>query len=179
MLTEIKSVSSSFSQEGDAISLLLGCHQRIRHFTNTAVRLAENPDAPTDVRGEAAHAVLRYYTIALPLHEADENESVYPRLHKVLPDRLLAEANDEMVRQHSEIDAVIEALIPKWRKIADDAPVVQGPDGDLLSTTRKLQQLWTNHLELEETQIIPAMRQYLPQLALEEIHTEMRTRRST
>ena len=32
----------------------------------------------------AADAVHRYYSIALPLHEADENESVYQRLWRKL-----------------------------------------------------------------------------------------------
>lgn len=174
--------SPSVAKEEDATTLLLGCHQRIRHFTGIALRLAENSDAPVDVRSETARAVLRYYTIALPLHEADENESVHPRLGKVLPDKLLAEANDEMVRQHSEIDEVIEALIPEWQKIAGNksqSAAEQKIQENLLYTTRKLQQLWTDHLELEETQVIPAMRQYLPQSALEEILVEMRTRRST
>lgn len=158
----------------DAASMLLGCHQRIRHFTQVALRLAENPsDAPSE-RTSAAHAVLRYYTEALPLHEADENESLHPRLQAVLPKGVLAEANNTMVEQHAEIDALVATLIPAWRNLERN-PAQQ--DASLLPQTQRLQELWTSHLRLEEEQVIPAMQHYLPAAALRTIEAEMRARR--
>ena len=97
MLTNLKiSVESTADQE-DAITLLLGCHDRIRHFTEVADRLNFNPQSPAADRQQAASTVLRYYEVALPLHEADENDSVYPRLQKALPPGELAAANQAMV----------------------------------------------------------------------------------
>lgn len=156
--------------------MLLGCHQRIRHFTKVALRIAQTFSAPSDERATAAQSVLRYYTEALPLHEADENESLHPRLRRVLPEGALAEANDAMVQQHSEIDALVARLIPAWRELERDP---QHPQTDLLQQTEQLQQLWSSHLQLEEEQVIPAMQRFLPAADLRSIEAEMRARRQT
>lgn len=174
MLTNIRTAAESVNREEDAASMLLGCHQRIRHFTQVALRLAENPSDAASERENAAHAVLRYYTEALPLHEADENESLHPRLQAVLPEGVLAEANNAMVEQHTEIDVLVAALIPAWRDLEKN-PSQQ--DASLLPQTQRLQELWTSHLRLEEEQVIPAMRRYLPAAALRTIEAEMRARR--
>src|SRR5690348_12854183 len=102
--------------ESDAIDLLLGCHTRIRHFTAVAVKLSQ-PDAPADQVRSAAAAVYKYYSQALPLHEADENDSVYPRLRSALadePNDPVAAANQAMVDQHHTINRTVAALLPQW-----------------------------------------------------------------
>src|SRR5512140_1897216 len=84
VITEIKLGKSATQVEQDAVDMLLACHQRIRNFTGIALRLAEVEGAGAPEIANAAEAVHRYYAIALPLHEADENESVYPRLSRSL-----------------------------------------------------------------------------------------------
>ena len=112
MLTELKVGTNSGERiQEDAVTLLLACHDRIRHFTEIAERLAQNPGSPARDRQDAAGAVLRYYQVALPLHEADENESIYPRLHEKLPPGYLAAANESMVQQHTAIDALVAELL--------------------------------------------------------------------
>jgi hemerythrin-like domain-containing protein len=175
MLTNIRGPEQMARAE-DAASMLLGCHQRIRHFTEVALRLAKDSAAPPEERATAVQSVLRYYTEALPLHEADENDSLHPRLRRVLPEGVLAEANDAMVQQHTEIDALIAQLVPAWGKLEQDP---QHPQADLLQQTERLQQLWSSHLQLEEEQVIPAMQRYLPPDELREIEAEMRARRVT
>ncbi len=177
MLNTIKSARSPVPEAEDAISLLLGCHDRIRHFTEVGARLAQSPQAPASDRIEAARAVLRYYTIALPLHEADENESVYPRLKRALPPGELAHANQEMVDQHAGIDATIAELVPMWQQIERE-PESQNELGEPLRLrTEHLRSLWNAHLALEEEQVIPAMRKYLATEELSKIAQEMRDRR--
>ena len=177
MLNTIKSAHSAASETEDAVSLLLGCHERIRHFTEVGMRLAESAHAPAKDRADAARAVLRYYTIALPLHEADENESVYPRLKQALPPGELALANQQMVDQHADIDATVADLVPMWERIERD-PQSQAEFGERLRLrTEHLQSLWNAHLALEEEQIVPAMRKYLAPEQLSQIAQEMRDRR--
>ena len=107
MLNQIAPASAQPKSE-DAVDLLTGCHQRIRHFTAVAVKLAHAHGAsPEDIR-QAADAVHRYYSVSLPLHEADEDQTLHPRL---------SPAADEMVRhallamgdQHQAIDELIGA----------------------------------------------------------------------
>ncbi len=60
----------------DAVDLLVGCHQRIHHFTGVAVKLAHAHGATADEIRQAAAGVHRYYSVSLPLHEADDEPDV-------------------------------------------------------------------------------------------------------
>jgi hemerythrin-like domain-containing protein len=179
MLTNLEVKAKRKTDQEDAITLLLGCHDRIRHFTDVADRLNLNEQSPAADRQRAASAVLRYYEMALPLHEADENDSVYPRLQKALPPGELAAANQAMIEQHTEIDALIAELLPMWRTIADDPAQQENLSADLGKRVQRLKQLWTSHLDLEEEVVIPAMRRFLSQQDLGAIEAEMRARRTS
>jgi hypothetical protein len=64
----------------DIVDLLLECHERIRSFIGLAGRLANcGPVSDTEV-SDAAARVVRYFSESLPLHVADEEESILPRL---------------------------------------------------------------------------------------------------
>jgi hemerythrin-like domain-containing protein len=177
MLTKIERRMKSNPPPEGAVRLLLGCHDRIRHFTEMADRLASNPHSPAGDRQEAARAVLRYYEMALPLHEADENESIYPRLQKRLPPGELAEANQAMIDQHTQIDALIAQLLPVWRTIGEDPAEQERLSPHLQENVHRLQQLWTTHLRLEEEVVVPAMLHFLLPQDLGAIEHEMRARR--
>lgn len=174
MLTKIESRKM---EEEDAISLLLGCHDRIRHFTEVARKLTDHPEAPAADRAGAAGNVLRYYTVALPLHEADENESIYPRLKKTLPEGALADANQQMLEQHAGIDALIAELVPMWQAVKSHPEDQAQINAALADRVLRLERLWNVHLALEENQVVPAMRRYLTPDDLDVIKQEMRERR--
>jgi iron-sulfur cluster repair protein YtfE (RIC family) len=176
MLNTIKSTAPKQSE--DALSMLLGCHDRIRYFTSTTVRLASAQGLPSNEIASAAEKVHRYFTIALPLHEADENESLHPRLRAAAPEGELAgPAADAMVEQHRSIDEIVERLVPLCELLRSN-PAMHGalaPELQQLSTT--LQQMFDAHLKLEEETIFPAMRRYLTEEQLAEILLEMQSRR--
>ncbi|MGH9467199.1 MAG: hemerythrin domain-containing protein [Terriglobales bacterium] len=159
--------------DSDAVDLLLGCHQRIRHFTALARRLAA-PTAPQEQIGPAAQAVYHYYAQALPLHEADENQSVYPRLRAAAPPRALAEANQAMVDQHVSIDRIIARLLPQWERLQADPHLAAATAED----AHRLEEAWQEHLELEERLIFPALRAYLSAEDRSAIRREMSERRN-
>ncbi|MGH9519995.1 MAG: hemerythrin domain-containing protein [Terriglobales bacterium] len=161
----------------DAVALLLGCHARIRHFTQLAVRLAQ-PDASAELIPEAAAGVHRYYSQALPLHEADENDSVYPRLaaamHAAAPgEAALAAANQAMVEQHRVLNQLIAQLVPEWQ-------AMQAHPETAVATAKQaaqLEQAWEQHLALEESVIFPALERYLSLEDRTAIRLEMVERR--
>jgi hemerythrin-like domain-containing protein len=177
MLNFIRASTGTPAEIEDAVSQLLGCHDRIRHFTTVALRLAELQQAPASDRSQAARAVLRYYTVALPLHEADENESVYPRLKKTLLPGELANANEQMIAQHKNIAATVAELIPIWQEVEHDPEAQDASSDRLRDCTERLSELWNAHLKLEEEQVIPALRQHLTADDLRAIQQEMRDRR--
>jgi hemerythrin-like domain-containing protein len=161
--------------ESDAIDLLLGCHTRIRHFTSVALKLSQ-PGAPADQVRSAAAAVHKYYSQALPLHEADENDSVYPRLKAALagaPTDPLAEANQAMVDQHRTINRTVASLLPQWQRSMDDA----GAAPATAAEAAELDAAWRDHLGLEERLIFPALRERLSTEDRHAIRQEMQDRR--
>jgi hypothetical protein len=154
----------------DPAGLLLDCHGRIRHFARLARRLAAFPAAPAEV-SEAAAAVHRYFTVALPLHVEDEERSVAPRLRGVIPEPVAA-----MAREHVAIERTLATLTPAWRALADDAARWRKLAAGLGAGARVLEELFSAHLAAEEELILPA----LGRLSIEEqqaLVAEMRARR--
>jgi iron-sulfur cluster repair protein YtfE (RIC family) len=161
---------------GDAVDLLLECHQRIRSFLALARRIAEvGPSSPEEV-AEAAARVRRYFTEALPLHAQDEEASILPRLRGRDP-RVDAEL-DAMAREHreherpmGELVAACERLARAPEEISDLASVVGRAAGEL-------ERHFVEHLGREETVIFPAMRRLLDRSADAAVMRELRERRA-
>lgn len=150
-------------------SLVLDCHQRIRSFTQLSVRLAE-ADAPESELAEAAARVHRYFTVALPLHVADEEESIAPRL--LLVASQVADAIERMEREHLEHVDLLARLISAWAALKRGAR----PPSELSANARQLQAALDAHLEAEERIIVPALAA-LPETDARAILQEMRRRR--
>ena len=178
MNLQISSQAQTPAAEQDAVDMLLACHNRIRSFTAIAHRLATVQGAAPAEIANAAAAVHRYYTVALPLHEADENETVYPRLRDAIAaSGAPPDAVEAMVEQHGPIDELIAQLVPLWEQ-AQRAPQ-QLPDLAPQMATRcaRLQELWQEHLALEEETVFPAIRRLLDPATLRQMRDEMRARR--
>jgi iron-sulfur cluster repair protein YtfE (RIC family) len=161
----------------DAVDLLLACHERIRNFTATAARLAAAADPPAAEVAQAAAGLLRYFTVALPLHEADENLSMYPRLRDAAPPEVIA-ALDAMLEEHRSINAVVQRMKPLLQALELDPARLHLLAGELADCARQLEAFFTAHLKLEEEVIFPAIRLYLPADSREAILAEMRQRRT-
>src|SRR3569832_2824179 len=102
MLHGIKPLPSSPKSES-AVDLLVACHDRIRNFTGMVQKLAHAEGAEADEIRTAASSAHRYFAVALPLHEADEEESMRPRMEAVGRAEITA-ALDAMTHQHHGID---------------------------------------------------------------------------
>ena len=175
-LNEIRT-SEVFTLEGPA-ALLLGCHQRIRHFTGMAVRLADFPAAPAGEVRAAAAAIVGYFTIALPLHEADEDESILTRLRHAVPaGDIVAKAVETMVNQHRAIDELLQSIIPLWRAVESRPVELIELAPELKRLTNRLRLHLAAHLAMEEDVIFPALEKLLSAGERQAIEVEMHTRR--
>ncbi len=160
---------------GDAVDLLLECHERIRSFLALARRTAEASRADQDGIPEVAASVHRYFRQALPLHAKDEEESILPRLRGKDP-RVDAEL-DVMVREHAEHERPLGALVEACEVLA------HGParHAELVPTiamaTEELERHFAVHLRREEEVIFPAVRRLLDRSSDSEIVKEIRARR--
>jgi len=179
MLNQIKISPSKTSPQG-SIELLLACHQRIRHFSGVAVQLAHAQGATAPEIAQASDGLYRYFSVALPLHEADENLSVHPRLRRAVPEGELAgPAADAMVDQHLAIDELVERLLPLWVLTRSNPEKLPEVAGEMCAIAARLREIFDAHLKLEEETIFPALRKFLSQNELDEIVQEMQERRQT
>jgi iron-sulfur cluster repair protein YtfE (RIC family) len=149
-------------------NLILECHARIRSFAAIAVRLA-GEDAPEAEVAEAATAVHRYFTQALPLHVADEERSLAPRLRQFAPDT--SEALAAMEREHRAHEALLARLIPAWESLRADP----GPRRATLADAARFQTALEEHLVAEERLVVPALL-HLPAAESSAIVDELRQR---
>jgi hemerythrin-like domain-containing protein len=179
MLNQIAAQNSAQKpQTEDAVDLLVGCHQRIRHFTAVAVKLAHAQSASTEEIVQAAGAVHRYYSVSLPLHEADEDQTLQPRLHAVA-DEQVRHALLAMGDQHQAIDEFLERLLPLLVLLRNNPELLPEVGGEMCSITKALEDIFRAHLQMEEDVIFPAIRTLLPESMLAEMLLEMQERRKT
>ena len=179
MLNQITPLASSQPKPPeDAVDLLLGCHQRIRHFTGVAVKLAHAQGGVAEEIAQAAAGVHRYYSVSLPLHEADEDHTLQPRLQPVV-DEKVRHALLAMSDQHQAIDELLERLLPLLVLVKNNSDILPQVGGEMCSITKALEEIFTAHLQMEEEVIFPAIRQVLPESARAEMLREMQERRKT
>jgi hypothetical protein len=178
MLMEIGKRRDDEVAEGP-VEALLACHQRIRHFTSLAAALATTPGASLQEIAEVARAVGRYFELALPLHAADEDLSVAPRLLARGADEPLWMALQTMSAQHVSSDATLVEALPLWRRVAADPAALAAQAARLGELARALAAHWEDHLGMEETIIFPAITARLDDAERAAMLAEMRARRAS
>lgn len=175
-LVQLKLPEAEPEPAGHPVDALLACHARIREFTELSARLAASNADPETARNTAA-AILRYFAQALPLHEADEDLSLAPRLRALEPQDTVVQALDLVARQHPDIDRVIGRMMPLWEAVEADGAKLAAVAEPLAKATERLSMIWTPHLALEEAEIFPAVRELLPPETVEAVRAEMAERR--
>lgn len=189
MLNQIRTSAANASAESTPQEMLLGCHARIRHFSAMALRLAESQNASPEEIVRAAQGLHRYFTVALPLHEQDENLSLHPRLKRAaaLPARanestmlreLAGPAADAMVEQHESIDQLIERLLPLWTILQHAPQRLPELAPEMRELAQALKTIFDAHLQLEEESIFPSIHELLSQQEVQALLQEMKARRA-
>lgn len=183
MFTSIRSTPKATNAPPDPAQqvrdLLLGCHDRIRYFLAIAEKLSRVNGAPEADIASAVEKVLRYFTVALPLHEADENVSLHPRLLASHAGPRVLVATDTMVAEHRAINETLQQLLPLWKRLQKEPSQLATLSKKLAPLTRQLSQRFDAHLKLEEEIVFPALDQVLSAPQLAEIAAEMKQRRTT
>lgn len=168
--------SNSVTKPESAVQLLIGCHDRIRHFTGILRKLAHAEGSPLHEISGAADSAYRYFTVALPLHEADEEESVRPRLREHSNPEITA-ALDAMTHQHQAIDALVERLMPLLVLLSNNPAKLLDAHGELCKLSTTLSEIFEGHLKLEEETLFPALATSLSAQSQASLLAEMQARR--
>lgn len=160
------------------LEMLLGCHARIRHFMQLSRTLAAAEGVPPEEVAEAAAAIFRYFTLALPQHEADESKTLFPRIQAALPQGgLVCEAAETMVEQHTAINELAAELLSICASLERSPRRLPALARRLEHVTSALDQIFAAHLLLEETVVFPALLELFSPSQMKEMAHEMNERR--
>lgn len=133
------------------MALLRACHEKVVRFTELAQRLQAHvrvQGADAQAR-EAAQAVLRYFTLAAPLHHADEDENLFVALRELGRPQLTARI-DTLQAEHDALSVRWAEMRPWLEALAaGQAPVGAAPDVDGFATHYRA------HAQAEETDVYP------------------------
>ena len=144
------------ARDRDIVELLLDCHERIRSFLALAARLAAAAAlSGVEVR-EAAERVRRYFAEALPLHAADEDDSIAPRLRGRSPEVDAALAR--MTAEHVDHQAHLAELTRLCEVLAREPEQHADLRHELAAVADTLHHELGAHLRHEEEVVFPAIR---------------------
>ena len=144
------------SEKDDAVSLLIACHARTRAFCSTALRLSRASNAPASNVAEVANAVLRHFTVSLPLHIEDEDVSIASRLLPIATRSTLADLKT-LARQHRLLDWLVAELVPQWQTLIREPQQLRRLARRLERDTTHVRDLFQVHHVLEEESIYPTL----------------------
>jgi hemerythrin-like domain-containing protein len=178
MPVQIGIKSSTFS---DPTALLSDCHRRIEMFIKVLSTAAEIQGRSLDEdERHALDAALRYFREAAPKHNADEEESLFPRL-RALPQvevqRALADL-DRLEQEHrwaAPLHAEVDRLGKQWllngRLAGDQVHAFQ-------SAIAKLDSMYRTHIEFEDRVLFPLAARVLSSEQNVAVAQEMAKRRN-
>ncbi len=163
------------NQVDDLVDLLAACHRRIRQHVVLARRLvAHGADSSLKEVGDTASQIRRYFAEAFPLHIADEDQSIAPRL--LGGDAAVVAAVQRVAVDHRDHQHLTDALIELCSEIEREPRQLSTIAARLSRLVESVATELAAHLELEERVLFPALRMLPPELRTE-ILEEMRQRR--
>jgi len=155
MLVQLRRGATPTVDHSRPEDLLLACHARIRAITELARRVA-NAEELADV-AEASGRVRRFYSIALPLHAEDEDESVLPRLIHLSHDREVEHALVKMSNEHPLVDELCGRAADLYAALEAEPGRIVDLRPSLRSVLHEIDVLWQHHFGVEERVIFPAL----------------------
>ncbi len=162
----------------DPIGMLKDCHRRIEHFLHILCVVVERARGRelTAEETEAVEAALQYFRVGGQRHNADEEESLFPRLRAECASGELDEIGglESDHQRANELHAAVENLYRKW--IASGTLTTQN-EVRLRAITDQLRLLYEGHIKVEEETVFPRAAQVLRGEAIEAIGEEFRARR--
>jgi hemerythrin-like domain-containing protein len=161
----------------DPIGMLKDCHRRIESFLGILCVVVDRAQGRTLTSEErvAIQAALQYFRTGGQRHTADEEESLFPRLRKSAADS--CEEIDRLEGDHREANNLhgsVERLYAKW---IESGGLGSEETLQLLSEAARLKQIYSGHIQVEETIVFARAAQVLNRHEIEAIGTEFRFRR--
>jgi hemerythrin-like domain-containing protein len=157
---------------GDPLGLLSACHRRMVGFCELLSRMPSHlAKRGIDTEAlDAARRVVRYFDLAAPLHHLDEECDLFPLLTGTPP---LGPLVDRLRAQHRELEREWLRLAEQLRRL-DDGVFEAAAFRDAAETFCRS---CREHIDTEETQLLPAARSRLEPDQLRRLGQAMARRR--
>ncbi|MGI5862165.1 MAG: hemerythrin domain-containing protein [Myxococcales bacterium] len=156
---------------------LLACHEKLRRFIELSASLAAGKESPESVAASAA-AIYDFLMVSLPIHMADEDYAIAPKLRTAGAPDVVQQALEVLAYQHSDLQAMIGRMASTWRTLAEQPERLPELASRLESGTARLAAVLEAHLALEEEMLIPALEKHLAPETRALIAREIRLRPS-
>jgi hemerythrin-like domain-containing protein len=173
-------IGASVHTFSDPTGFLSDCHRRIEMFLGSLEAVARTIDLPaTEETGRALETALRYFRESAPKHNADEEESLFPRMRRIQrPEIQSALAKlDDLEKEHrwaAPLHAEVERL---GRKRLSGAILSPAEIEGFRKTVFDLASMYREHIRVEEDLVFPTAARLLPGTDKAEIAKEMAARR--
>ncbi len=161
----------------DPIGMLKDCHRRIESFLGILCLVVDRAKGRSlsDEERSAVQTALQYFRTGGQRHTADEEESLFPRLRKSAEDS--SQEIDRLENDHheaSDLHGSVERLYSNW---IESGGLGFEETQQLLCQTARLKQLYSDHIQVEETIVFARATEVLDNNAITAIGTEFRFRR--
>src|ERR1017187_136774 len=161
----------------DPIGMLKDCHRRIESFLGILCVVVNRAQGRglSDEERDAIKGALQYFRTGGHRHTANEEESLFPRLRK--SNATYFEEIHRLEGHHHEASnfhGTVEQLYSTW--IESDGLGLEEAQ-QLRSQTARLKQLYSDHIQVEETIVFARAIQVLDSHTIAAIGTEFRFRR--
>ncbi len=161
----------------DPIGMLKDCHRRIESFLGILCVVVDRAKGRrlTDEERDAVKTALQYFRTGGQRHTADEEQSLFPRLRKT--DTKCFDEIDRLQDDHQQADDLhrsVEELYSAW---IEAGGLEREQTQQLLSQTSLLKQLYSEHIQVEETIVFARASQVFDSQTITAIGMEFRARR--
>ncbi|HKF47185.1 MAG TPA: hemerythrin domain-containing protein [Terracidiphilus sp.] len=163
----------------DPIGMLKDCHRRIEHFLGILCVVVERAKGRSLSGEEAAaiQAALHYFRVGGQRHNADEEQSLFPRMRQQCAPEELSEigALEHDHRHADQLHTQAESLYSAW---ISDGSLSRADEEALLTAASQLKQLYEAHIKTEEQIVFPRASKSLNPEDLAAIGQEFKHRRA-
>lgn len=165
----------------EPLGLLSDCHRRIEKFLDQLLRVAEQARGGplTGPQQEALEVALRYFRKAAPLHTADEESSLFPRM-RAMENPTAAEALaalESLEAEHRAADADHAEVDTLGREWLAEGMLSPAETERLTKTLLRLKAMYARHIAVEDMEVFPLAGKLLSEESLRTVGREMAARR--
>jgi hemerythrin-like domain-containing protein len=173
-------IGASVHDFSDPTGFLSDCHRRIEMFLGALEGVAKIVDRPpTPESRRALDASLRYFRESAPKHNADEEESLFPRMRMIRDTEIQATVArlEELEKEHrraSPLHAEVERL---GQAYLSGASLSEMEIESFRKAVSDLAAMYREHIRVEDEVVFPVAARHLSRAEQIAIGDEMAARR--